>query len=75
MAQPEVEVTKLEDGDLIEFTAEVDVRPEFDLPDFSTLTATVDALDVPDELVDEQIDVLRKRFGSRDRRRAAGRRR
>ena len=34
LAQPDVEVTKLEDGDLIEFTAEVDVRPEFDLPDF-----------------------------------------
>ena len=30
---------QLEDGDLIEFTAEVDVRPDFDLPDFSTLQA------------------------------------
>ena len=38
LAQPEVEVTKLEDGDLIEFTAEVDVRPEFELPDLTTLT-------------------------------------
>ena len=37
LAQPEVEVTKLEDGDLLEFVAEVDVRPDFDLP----------ALDVP----------------------------
>ena len=66
LTQPEVEVTKLEDGDLIEFTAEVDVRPEFDLPDFSGLTATVDALEVPDAQVDEQIDVLRSRFGSRE---------
>ena len=66
LAQPEVEVTKLEDGDLIEFTAEVDVRPEFDLPDFSTLQAQVDALDVPDSLVDSQIEVLRNRFGSRE---------
>ena len=49
LAQPDVEVTKLEDGDLIEFTAEVDVRPEFDLPDLSTLQATVDAIDVPDD--------------------------
>ena len=48
LAQPEVEVTKLEDGDLIEFTAEVDVRPEFELPDFTTLQAQVDALDVPE---------------------------
>ena len=64
--QPEVEVTKLEDGDLIEFTAEVDVRPEFELPEFSTLQAQVDALDVPDTLVDQQLEVLRNRFGSRE---------
>jgi trigger factor len=66
LAQPDVEVTKLEDGDVIEFTAEVDVRPEFELPDFSTLQAQVDALDVPDTLVDNQIDILRNRFGSRE---------
>jgi trigger factor len=66
LAQPDVEVTKLEDGDLIEFTAEVDVRPDFDLPDFSDLAVTVDAIDVPEAQVDEQIDVLRGRFGSRE---------
>jgi trigger factor len=66
LAQPEVEVTKLEDGDLIEFTAEVDIRPEFELPEFSTLQAQVDALDVPDTLVDQQLEVLRNRFGSRE---------
>lgn len=66
LAQPDVEVTRLEDGDLIEFVAEVDVRPEFDLPDFSTLEVTVDALEVPDALIDEQIDLLRNRFGSRE---------
>jgi trigger factor len=66
LAQPDVEVTKLEDGDMIEFTAEVDVRPDFDLPDFSSLQAQVDELDVPDSLVDQQIDVLRNRFGSRE---------
>jgi trigger factor len=66
LAQPDVEVTKLEDGDVIEFTAEVDVRPDFDLPGFSTLQAQVDALEVPDTLVDQQLDVLRNRFGSRE---------
>jgi trigger factor len=66
LAQPDVEVTKLEDGDVIEFIAEVDVRPQFDLPDFATLQAQVDALDVPDTLVDGQIEVLRNRFGSRE---------
>jgi trigger factor len=64
LAQPEVEVTRLEDGDLLEFTAEVDVRPEFELPDFSTLSATVDEAEVSEEDVDERLEVLRQRFGS-----------
>ena len=66
LAQPDLEVTKLEDGDLIEFTAEVDVRPDFELPDFSTLQAAVDALEVPDSLVDTQVAALQQRFGSRE---------
>ena len=66
LASPDLEVTKLEDGDLIEFTAEVDVRPEFSLPDFDTLSATVDAVEVPEDLVDGQLDLLRRRFGSRE---------
>jgi trigger factor len=66
LAQPDLEVTKLEDGDLIEFTAEVDVRPDFELPDFTTVHATVDAIDVPESQVDEQVEVLRNRFGSRE---------
>jgi trigger factor len=66
LAQPEVEVTRLEDGDLIEFTAEVDVRPDFDLPDFTTLDVTVDAVDVPESQIDEQVELLRNRFGSRE---------
>jgi trigger factor len=65
LTQPDLEVTKLEDGDLIEFTAEVDVRPDFELPDFTTLQATVDATDVPESQVDEQVEILRNRFGSR----------
>jgi trigger factor len=66
LAQPEVEVTKLEDGDSIEFTAEVDVRPEFALPDFTEVKAEVDPLEVPDDAVDAQLEILRNRFGSRE---------
>jgi trigger factor len=66
LAQPDLEVTKLEDGDLIEFTAEVDVRPDFELPDFSALEATVEALEVPDSLIDSQVAALQQRFGSRE---------
>lgn len=65
LAQPEVEVTKLEDGDSIEFTAEVDVRPDFELPDFASVAVTVDAIEILDEEVDAQIELLRQRFGSR----------
>ena len=65
LAQPDLEVTKLEDGDLIEFTAEVDVRPDFELPDFAGLEASVEPLEVPDALVDKQVEALQQRFGSR----------
>lgn len=64
MAQPEVEVTKLEDNDLVEFTAEVDVRPEVTLPDFSAVAATVDNAADVDELIEERIGLLRQRFAT-----------
>ena len=37
LGQPEVDVKELDDGENLNFTAEVDVRPEFDLPDFDGL--------------------------------------
>ena len=64
LGQPQVEITKLEDGDVVEFTAEVDVRPEITLPDFSTLEATVDVPAVDDSAVDAELDSLRARFGT-----------
>ncbi len=64
MAQPEVEVTKLEDNDLVEFTAEVDVRPEVTLPDFAAVAATVDNAADVDELIEERIGLLRQRFAT-----------
>lgn len=73
LGEPEVEVTKLEDGDSLEFTAEVDVRPEFTVPAFDKVKVQVDNVDVNDEQVDEQIEVLRQRFGTmKDVDRAAG---
>lgn len=64
LGQPEVEVTKLEDGDVVEFTAEVDVRPEFDLPEFNTLKATVPTASVDDADVAERLEMLRERFAT-----------
>src|SRR3954467_11508769 len=34
LAQPEIEVTRFEDNEALEFTAEVEVRPEITLPDY-----------------------------------------
>lgn len=64
IGQPEIEVTKLEDNEELVFTAEVDVRPEIDLPDLSTLAITVDPISVTDEDVDAEIEALQKRFGT-----------
>lgn len=64
LGQPDVEVTKIEDGDLIEFTAEVDIRPEFDLPDYESISVQVDLPKTDDEVVAEQLENLQNRFAS-----------
>jgi trigger factor len=64
LGQPELEITKLDDGKELAFTAEVDVRPRFELPDLHGLPVTVDnAVVTPDE-VEEYIGGLRERFAS-----------
>ncbi|MFJ1765178.1 trigger factor [Amycolatopsis sp. NPDC088138] len=64
LGNPEFDVTKLEDRDVLEFTAEVDVRPEIELPDLEGFTVTVDDVELTDAEVDEQLDELRARFGT-----------
>lgn len=64
LGQPEIEVTKLEDGQELAFTAEVDVRPEITLPEFDALKITVDPIQVSDEEVDAELQSLRARFGT-----------
>lgn len=64
LAQPEIDVTKLEDGELLEFTAEVNVRPQIELPPYDGLEAEVEDFPVTDEDVTEQLDALRRRFGA-----------
>lgn len=64
LGQPEVEVTELEDGTQFAFTAEVDIRPKFEVPDYDGLEVVVDDAEVTDEQVDETIDNLRERFAS-----------
>ena len=67
LGQPQVDVTDVPDpsggGDL-RFTVEVDVRPTIELPDYSTLSVTVDDVEVTDADVDERLEQLRERFGT-----------
>ncbi len=66
LGQPEVEITSLplEDGEQLEFTVEVDVRPEVTLPDYDGLAVTVDPVTVSDEDVEARMTELRERFGT-----------
>ncbi|MBA3020766.1 trigger factor [Propionicimonas sp.] len=64
LGEPEIEITKLEDGEVIEFSAEVDIRPEFEVPDFAELSAVVDAKKPVEDEVTERIDLLRSRFAT-----------
>lgn len=64
LAQPDIEVTKLEDNDVVEFTAEVDVRPEIALPTYSDLSVTVETPETDEAAVETELDNLRARFGT-----------
>jgi trigger factor len=64
LGQPEIDITNLDDGTSLSFTAEVDVRPEISLPELSGIAVTVDDVEVTDADVDEQLGELRDRFGT-----------
>ena len=64
LAQPEIEVTKFEDNESLEFTAEVDVKPDFELPAYDGIEASVEDIEVTDADVEEQVEALRERFGT-----------
>ena len=64
LGQPEIEITKKVYGEDLEFTAEVDVRPELELPDLEGLKFAVDPIEVTDDEVDAELQSLRARFGT-----------
>lgn len=64
LSRPEVDLDELEDGKALTFSAEVDIRPEFEVPAYDSLTVTVANAVASDADVDEQIDGLRGRFAS-----------
>jgi len=64
LGQPDFEVTKIDDGELLTFTAEVDIRPGITLPVFEELSVSVEDIETTDTEVDEQLETLRARFGT-----------
>jgi trigger factor len=64
LAQPEVDITRLDDNESLEFTAEVDVRPTLELPELTGLEVSVSDVVVTDEDVQTQVEALRERFGT-----------
>ncbi len=68
LGRPQADVTSLPDvkdfsGDLV-VTIEVDVRPDFALPNYEGLALTVDAVEVSADDVKDELDALRSRFGT-----------
>ncbi|MEV0223043.1 trigger factor [Streptomyces sp. NPDC050704] len=64
LGQPEVDITELKDGETLNFTAEVDIRPTIEIPDYSGIEVEVDAVEVGEEDIDKAVEELRERFAS-----------
>ncbi len=64
MSQPDVDLGDFHDGADLNFTAELDVKPQITLPDYIRFEVQIEDAAVTDDDVDEQIELLRERFGS-----------
>jgi trigger factor len=58
------DVTTMGEADNLEFTAEVDIRPDIAVPDLEGVPLTVDDVEVSDDDVASELDALRERFGN-----------
>ncbi|MEO6955113.1 MAG: trigger factor [Antricoccus sp.] len=63
LGQPEVAVTDLGDESFT-FTAEVDIRPEFEIPAYDSVEVTVEDVKVEEADIDEQVESLRDQFST-----------
>jgi len=63
---PKVEVTEYALGSDLAFDAEVEVRPEIDLPDFAMLSVTRESSTPSEQEVDDQLARVQDRFASLD---------
>lgn len=66
VAQPKVDVEKFDENEGCEFTADIEIRPEIDLPPHEGIDVTFPDWDVADQDVDNQLAELRERFAEVD---------
>ncbi|ASY14836.1 trigger factor [Candidatus Planktophila dulcis] len=64
VGRPTVDAIDFVDNEKLDFSVEVNVRPDVTLPDFSKIEISVDNVEVSDTDIEEQIDELRARFGT-----------
>jgi trigger factor len=64
LSQPDIEVVSFEDGGEFAFAAEVDVRPDIEVPEYEGIHAEVQDVELTDDDVDAQLQALRERFGT-----------
>ncbi len=66
VAQPEVDVETFDEAEGCVFTAQIEVRPEIELPDHTGIDLTFPEWDVADDEVDAKLGELRDRFAEVD---------
>lgn len=64
LGQPDIDISELEDNDHVTFTAEVDVRPEIEVPDFSAISVEIDAVSADEDAIAHELGHLQARFGT-----------
>jgi len=61
---PRIEEREFRKGEPFEFTAEVEIEPEFDVPPLGEITLSYSGGEITDEMVDEEVTRLRETFPS-----------
>jgi trigger factor len=61
---PDIEVTSYDEAEGLKFDAVIEVRPEINLPEFSSISVERPSSEVTDKEVEEQLERLRERFAT-----------
>lgn len=64
LGRPEVDPKEFTDGEQFSFSADVEIRPALEVPEFAELEVLVDEVTVSDSDIDAEIDSVREKFGT-----------